>query len=606
MKRVVGKRVVRGFSLAVVCLAGALALAACSSSPDWPAPANLGSDEALSAYLDEHLAAELDRSGIVGFSVSVVDGGDIVYARGFGRADREGGIAATPVTDYRMGSLSKPFTSALVMQLVDAGKVQLDEPLATYLPEFAIQSRFDDPGPVTVRKLLTHRGGIPNLWHRPGPDGRPVRFDELVADMRGTWLTHPPGSVTKYSSQGYNLLGALVEAVTDRTFEDFARTSLLEPIGARTASFSVDPADHPGLARAYRNNEPVADLPALDGQIPSGGLHANVVDLARFMRLFLERGVVDGRRVLGEAQIDSMMVPAPELPLDFDDRPGLAWFHTTVPGLNRVGPVLVHGGSTFLYHSRLLMHPGTGVGVAVCTNTSNGRDAVERIANGMLAATLSRHGDVSVPAARGGSSRPTPVDHFEPFAGLYQTQMGVVDVDPSGGEAKLLGKSFKLRPEHGRWMSLEYVILGSIRVSGPDLAGLRFTFTDVEGTAVILVDDRGRETRLGERVEPAPATEAWRARVGKYDLVNGGDAAVMFARSPHLRLRVEGDSLVLAFHPAIHPFVELTWLASPVSDDEAVLAGVSSYLGGETLSAVRGPEGGERLRFWGYEFAPVR
>jgi hypothetical protein len=198
------------------------------------------------------------------------------------------------------------------------------------------------------------------------------------------------------------------------------------------------------------------------------------------------------------------------------------------------------------------------------------------------------------------------VDHFEPFAGRYQTQVGVLEVDPARGEAKILGKSFKLRPEQGRWMSLEYVVLGSISVSAADLEGRRFTFSDVDGTAVLLVDDRGRETRLGERVDPAPATAAWRARIGKYDLVNAGeDAAVMFAKSPHLRLKIEQDTVVLLTHPAVHPAVELSWLVSPVSDDRAVLAGASSYLGGETLTVVPGPDGEPRLRFSGYEFAPV-
>ena len=190
----------------------------------------------LTTYLDRLVAHEMRFSRVAGVSLAVSTREQILYARGYGHADRASGTRATPETVYRLASLSKPFTAAVVLRLAAEFDLDLDRPLASYLPGFAIRSRFAAAGgAVTPRAILAHRSGLPNLWRRSRPDGTPVPYNELLPDIATTYLVQPPGALTKYSTLGYNLLGQMVEAVSGRPFDVYAHAALFAPLGARTA-----------------------------------------------------------------------------------------------------------------------------------------------------------------------------------------------------------------------------------------------------------------------------------------------------------------------------------------------------------------------------------
>jgi CubicO group peptidase (beta-lactamase class C family) len=576
-------------------------LLGCAQPPAEPDIAR-GDYNGLGHHLDRWVEHEVRRSDLVGLSIAIVDRDSVVYARGFGYADREAGVPATPQTVYRVGSIAKPVTATLVMQLVEKGKVDLDAPLSAYLPDFSIRSRYPDTGPLTVGDILAHQAGIPNLWRDSTADGRPVPFNELVDDMSEAYLVHPPRYVTKYSTQGHNLIGCMIEAMSGTPFAAYADHTLFHPLGMRTASYSPDPAAHARLATAYRKGEPVASLPPVDGDLPSSGLHASVLDLIRFLELFTGDGVVDGQRILEPETVEAMLTPVSAIPLDFDEQAGPVWFHSAPAGLGYAGAFVMHGGSTFLFHSKVLIHPEHRLGVAVCSNTAEGREAVQRITDETMRLALEVKTGLSPPGGDEGGAREEPGLDWESFAGRYQTQVGIVDVDVDKHiNATLLGKRLRLVPHTGDWASVRYVLLGSIPVPPPGVSKLRFSFAVVDGHRVLVVDNGGRKSRLGERIEPVAIPDVWRGREGDYNLANATHGDVAFEEKPHLQLRVEGEYLVAYVHPAIHPSVQLSWAVFPINDTEAVFAGFSNYLGGEMLRIIR-VENRERVEFSGYEF----
>jgi CubicO group peptidase (beta-lactamase class C family) len=260
----------------------------------------------------------MDAADVVGLSIAIVESEGIRWSRGFGFADRERRQPATDQTIYRVGSMSKPVTAAVLMTLVEQDRLDLDAPLATYLPGFAIQSRFEDAGPVTLRGILTHRSGLPNLWHKPGPDGRPVPYNQLVHEMKHAALAYPPGLVSKYSSLGFNLAGHAAEVVAGRSFVELA-DDFLGSLGASTASFDPSESMMRSLALPYRKGRPVSELPELDGEIPSGGLHTSVLDYAQFSRLFLGTRDHAGAGVLSPSSVGEMLAVEPPSPLDFEN-----------------------------------------------------------------------------------------------------------------------------------------------------------------------------------------------------------------------------------------------------------------------------------------------
>jgi CubicO group peptidase (beta-lactamase class C family) len=571
-------------------------------------PGNLAALEPYVYRLVTHLK---HWSRVTGVSVAVVDPDRVLFARSFGFADRERGIPARPETLYRLASLSKPFTAAIVMRLVEDFDLDLDAPLERYLPGFSIRTRFAGGAPITVRTILAHRSGLPNLWRRPLPDGSPVPFNAMLPDIRSTYLVQPPGLLTKYSTLGYNLLGHMVEVVTGRPFADVARDELFAPLEAETASFAPDAKLLALLSRGHRRGVAAPTLPSLANEIPAGGLCASVLDLARFLRLFLGGGRIDGRQVLAPGSVATMLTPAsPALPLDVEERMGLGWQLSTPPGLAGAGPIAAHGGAEFLFHSVAFLSLDHGIGIAVCSNSSEGRALVYRVATATIQAItgIARQGASAKRAAGPAPARPGAL--AAPRAGRYQTMAGIVDVDVGAHgrvELRLHGRRFRLVPEDHPFHSLRLLALGRIPLPLPisDLATLRLSGAEIEGRSVLIADADGQVRRLGELIAgPRPIPAAWQARAGDYMLTDSELAALLFAKAPNLRLGIEDGWLIARTHPAIHPAIELSWVLEPMSDSEAVFAGLANFLGGETISAI-GSGASERICFSGYEFARI-
>lgn len=186
-----------------------LQVAEAAATPDY---------SAVTGELSQQVQAAVDEAGITGLSVALVDDQRLVWAEGFGYADKENGIAATPETIYGVASVSKLFTAAAIMQLADQGKLAIDQPVQRYVPAFSINSRFPDAGPITPHTLMDHHSGLPsditNGMVTYG-DNQDVltrsEFHNLVDEINQTYVTDPPNTAFSYSNLGYSLLGRAVE-----------------------------------------------------------------------------------------------------------------------------------------------------------------------------------------------------------------------------------------------------------------------------------------------------------------------------------------------------------------------------------------------------------
>jgi len=136
-------------------------LLGCASPVQRPEAIVRGDYGAVREYATRLIEDEMRREGVAGLSIALVDDQKVVWAEGFGFADREGQERATPDTIYRVGSITKLFTATAVMQLAEAGKLAIDQPVSAVLPGFSMRSRFDGAGPVTPRLLMTHHSGLP-------------------------------------------------------------------------------------------------------------------------------------------------------------------------------------------------------------------------------------------------------------------------------------------------------------------------------------------------------------------------------------------------------------------------------------------------------------
>jgi CubicO group peptidase (beta-lactamase class C family) len=272
--------------------------------------ASTGSASRSTSYdaIDDYVKEQMHRLHIPGCSLAIVEGDRIVYLGGFGEA-HPGGDAPTPQTPFFIGSLTKSFTALAVMQLVEAGKIELDAPVQRYLPWF----RVADPqasAQMTVRHLLNQTSGLPVL---PGElalvdfDDRPDATGRQARALSTLKLNHPVGSVCEYSNLNYNLLGLVVEAASSESYADYIRNHIFDPLGMRHSYTLKAAAEQNGLAMGHRHwfgyPFPALNLPVPRGSLPSGQLISSAEDMAHYLIAHLNGGRFGEVQILSEAGI---------------------------------------------------------------------------------------------------------------------------------------------------------------------------------------------------------------------------------------------------------------------------------------------------------------
>jgi D-alanyl-D-alanine dipeptidase/CubicO group peptidase (beta-lactamase class C family) len=405
-----------------------LLLAACAA-----APARIEAVELVPVAHD--LRAFVDRQlremVIPGAYVAVLDvdpatGRQSLWAEGFARGPHAaGGEAPATRCDavVRPASISKLFTATALMRLVEQGRVDLDVPVATYLPDFAPESPFG--GEVTLRHLLGHRAGLvrePPVGHYFDPSEPSLAA--TVHSLNDTRLVFAPGSGFKYSNPGPGVVGQVVANVTGRPFEQAVRELVLEPLGLRDSDFAprrdlVARQAH-GVMWTYDGR----DIPTPEfafGFGPAADLRSTVVDLVHFARSWSPFATT---RVL---RPDTQAVMW-QLPDGQTAGCGLGFFVRPFEGHRQVG----HDGAVYGFASALRALPEQGLAVAVVVTKDFANAVAEAIADrALLAALANRRGDVLPPPS---FPRPLGVEAARRLAGHYRCGENWVDLYERGGE----------------------------------------------------------------------------------------------------------------------------------------------------------------------------
>jgi CubicO group peptidase (beta-lactamase class C family) len=215
-------------------------------------------------------------------TVLVAENGKIIYKKGFGLADMEWNIPNKPDTKFRLGSITKQFTSMLVLQLVEEGKLSLEGKLSDYLPYYR-----DDTGKkVTIHHLLTHTSGIPSYTNLPNfgreVSRNPYQVEEFVKKYCSGDLEFEPGAKFTYNNSGYFLLGAVIDKITGKPYEKVLEERIFKPLGMKNSGYDHYATVMPNRAAGYEQSlEGYANAPYLDMSLPyaAGSLYSTVEDL---------------------------------------------------------------------------------------------------------------------------------------------------------------------------------------------------------------------------------------------------------------------------------------------------------------------------------------
>ena len=261
------------------------------------------------AEINRYVEAQLDQNGVPGAALAIVERGRAVELRGFGTArDDEPATAETP---FLIGSVTKSFTSLAVMELVEDGEIELDAPITRYLPWFEVRPSADTDA-VTVRHLLNQTSGLST--QAGGAELRYLEDESILAtaeSLIGSELQSEPGTEFEYANANLVLLGAAIEAASRESYQGFVQTRILDPLGMRSTYLALEPARDAGMADGHRYwfGWTAPHTSFAEGLIPAGGVISTAEDMARYMRMFLNHGELDGERILSRAGIETLQMP---------------------------------------------------------------------------------------------------------------------------------------------------------------------------------------------------------------------------------------------------------------------------------------------------------
>ncbi|MEW2486439.1 serine hydrolase domain-containing protein [Streptomyces sp. NPDC048411] len=367
---------------------------------------------------------------VPGASLAVHAGGRTVLAAA-GVLNQDTGVETTTDSLFQIGSITKTLTTTLVMQLVDEGLLDLDEPVVKVLPEFKVADP-DVTASVTMRHLLTHTSGIQGDVFTDVGRGDDVleRFMARCADLD---QSHPIGATQSYCNTGFGVAGRVIEVLTGKLWDTALRERLLAPLGMdRAFTLPEDvlrfraamghlPAPEGG-ADDWPRPAPRWDLPRSAG--PAGTVVATAEDLVTFARMHLADGAAaDGTRVLSATSARMMREPQVAVPdrWTLADHWGLGWFLPTWEGRTLYG----HDGGTIGQSAFLRILPDRDVVIVLLTNGGRTRELFRAVANEVLPETAG----LRVPGPPQPPAEPIPVDLAD-WYGSYERHGVRMDLAP--------------------------------------------------------------------------------------------------------------------------------------------------------------------------------
>jgi CubicO group peptidase (beta-lactamase class C family) len=391
----------RARPLALVALLTAAHLAAAQTSLDARARFAARADSLAKAYL-----AESHSSGA---SIAVVRGRDTLVMAGVGIADKAAHRPATATTIYRIGSITKQFTAAAIMRLVEEQRLRLDDDLSTYVPDFPYQGRH-----VTIRRLLNHTSGIHNYTDVPAWQARwaeDMSPESIVSLVRDRPFDFQPGTAWSYSNTGYVLLGMVIEKVTHRPYAEYLRDVFFRPLGMQSTSYCPSHPTDPAFAAGYGPSGADAAYLSMTQPFSAGALCSTVGDLVRWQR------ALAGGRVVNPASYAQMITPdtlidGHRLDYGFGLAPGAFFNHRFVG----------HDGGINGFQSSALYFPDDTLSVVVLVNNGGASPSPNTLALNLVRLAYGMQPAPTMPPA-------VPLDDAtrDRVAGSYELRL------PNGG-----------------------------------------------------------------------------------------------------------------------------------------------------------------------------
>ncbi len=312
-----------------------------------------------SKKIDQIIQEEMEEMKIPGLAVAIVSGTDTVYLKGFGKAN-ESGKKITDKTPFFIGSSSKSFTALAIMQLAEAGHLEIDEPVIKYLAEFRHVKNAEG---ITIRQLLNHTSGFSTYegmklfdWKAGGS------LSQLSENLKQVGVSRKPGVSYEYSNLNYVILGAIIETVSGMTYEAYLENKIFHPLGMKHSFTDCRKAQTYGLEKGYQpllGRIRQTEYEFHPEIVPAGYIASTAEDMSHYLIANLNKGCYQDEKILSGDGITMLHTKSSET----SEHYGLGWFD--------YGELVHHGGSAENYHANMMLLPSRGLGIAILYNIND-------------------------------------------------------------------------------------------------------------------------------------------------------------------------------------------------------------------------------------------
>lgn len=475
--------------------------------------------------LDQEIPQMMAEDGTVGLTIAIVDGQDVIAAKGYGYADRAAKKPVTADTLFHIGSVSKTFTATAVMQLVEQGKVRLDAPLSRYVPEFSMLPRYKG-NVITVRSVMDHHSGIPGdvfngLITNNQPDRKFRRWLlKALAKMRPERRVN---TMSAYNNSGVVLLQNLVENVTGEKFDAYTAKHLFAPMGMPRSTYNDRTPSDEDLTGNYmaRSKDDVRSRPReyVNGW-STGSIVSSANEMANYLRMLNAEGHGVNSRVLKAKTLQQMLTEQTDLPLDISTaRNGLAWF--LFPD-TWMGFLYMHNGATIYNFTMLQALRDSDLAVFVSANTATPTFLPGQVANRALTLMYTAKTNIEPLPPQDLPVKPSdpPTKAFVgKQAGVWAKTSGYDLVAAQGKRLKVItdahgggGTAATYRRMRGGWWASKAQPGQQIQLR--TVQGRRLMIARTPGTSGIT------EHVVAQRASQASISKQWRERFGTYRAAN--------------------------------------------------------------------------------------
>ena len=467
--------------------------------------------------LDNVFAKTVSKANKGAVSAVIFDDKEILYTAYDGYLNRPDQIAPAADSLFMIGSNTKVLTTLGLLRLVEDGKLDMQDDIRKYIPEFSIKSRFED-APFTIENFLRHRSGLVCDMYQYMVQ-KPYTFHDIVAGVKDTYRTALPGEMFSYSNLGFSLMGEVIERVSGMKYTEFMQKYLFEPLDMEV--YIMPEAELPKqtknrVALSYDGNGN-RQIDPLGCELPAGACtYTRITDLAKIGQLFMNEGKYGNKRLYKKSTLKWME----ELPVEdeLDNElavVGHSLFHNKHLSDYETGPFLGHGGATVYHFSYFDWLPQEKVGVITFTSYGTGRPVIQQLEKELFNEYFRQNGNQK----RDTKFKEGDYD-ITSLIGKYDTLFGPVNFALNDNGSLVVensGAEFKTAVSNDGWVKCTLPRgFKNLKADAKMIKDHSLKQAVYYGHEVLIMDDGTSKTVIGCRYTEPKINAVWLKAVGKY------------------------------------------------------------------------------------------